>query len=234
MRSLALVGLALAALATASCHRTPAATTYHFDAKAAEPGTTYRWAFDPAPHFAPSPPSPIQATTPHERFFAVLGRWHVERDESAPSAPHVLRQDRVYKSHEAPRILVEHLAFASFRIKATCKVEGDGSCGVVFHAKDGEEYLSARFDPRTREVVLVRVLGDGETVLEKSTSPMGVSDEWHALEVTVHGRDAYVTVDGTLAFSAVLPESGGGLIGLAHRGEGVASFDDLEATAYKL
>jgi len=232
MRSLALATLALAMIG--GCHGTPIATTYHLDAKAAEVGTTYRWAFDPAPHFSPSPPSPIQATTPHDRFFAVLGRWHVERDDSAPSAPHVLRQDRRYASHEAPRILVEHLSFASFRLRATCKVDGEGSCGVVFHAKDGEEYLAARLDPSSREVKLVRVLGDTESVVERSTVAIAPSDGWHQLDVTVHGHDAYVSVDGSLAFSAVLPDGGAGLIGLAHRGEGVASFDDFEATAYKL
>jgi len=190
-------------------------------------GTNYKWSFDPAPHFAPSPPSPIQSTVDRTRFLAVLGKWRIDRDDSAPSAPHVMKQERA--DGHASRILVELLGFKGVTAKTKCRLDGaldDASCGVVFGARAEDDYLVARIEDGHVRVLEVR----GAVEQELATATMTTTrHQWHELAVSYRGGEVSVSVDGGVVVSAKLPEVGLGRIGLFARGD--ASFDDLSASA---
>jgi hypothetical protein len=213
----------------AACARPPENPTSGVDIVAAAPFVKYRWSFDPAPHFPPSPPSPIESTASRTRFLAVLGKWGIERDESAPSSPHLMRQRR--EDGHPSRLLVEQLGFAAVTATAKCRIDGareDGSCGVVFAARSESDYFVARIDDRG--VQLAHVGGAIETVLGSYAASLA-RDQWHALEVS--SRDGFITVsvDGTLAVSKQAPTSEFGRIGLFAKGN--ASFDDLTAISLR-
>ncbi|MBI2394344.1 MAG: hypothetical protein HYV09_32540 [Deltaproteobacteria bacterium] len=225
-----LVGLASLGLllgASLACTRPSLQTTRGLDFTLAEPFVLHRWSFDPAPHLAtPASPSPIQATTPHDRFLAVHGRWRVEADAAAPSAPHVMSQEQA--TSVPARILVERLAFEGVSVRAKCRPDdAAATCGVIFGARDESDYFVARVEPSARAVQLSRVVGAVEI-------PLGVSHvevaahEWHEIAVWTRAGDTFVSVDGAVAFSAKLDDaSPTGRVGLF--AEGKASFDDLGA-----
>lgn len=239
----ALVVLAVS-LAAASCGRPPPSTILHVDAARAEPGTTYRWRFDPAPQANPASPSPIESGAAHDRFAAILGRWRVERDDTAPSAPHVLRQERAYAAGESPRIVVDHLLFADLRLSLRCRVEPGieaGTCGAIVRTTTQDDFVVARLDVLSHRVVVERVRHGIASEIASAPSPVRAS-EWHRLEVTVHGallelrvddahalRTSLSPLDVPIADADAAPREG--LVGLFTKGDGVASFDDLEVEA---
>lgn len=223
--------LAIALLAPltlcAACGRPPENPTSGVDVVAARPGTTYRWSFDPAPHFAPSPPSPIESTSSRTRFLAVLGKWNVERDETAPSAPHVMRQYRA-DGHRS-RLLVEQLGFDGVVATTKCRIDGpteDASCGIVFAARSESEYAVARIDDRG--VHLAYVSGETEMALGDFAAPVA-RRKWHEVRVWARGQTIEVSLDGGVALHVDVPAPGFGRIGLFAKGD--ASFDDLSAAS---
>jgi hypothetical protein len=220
----------LVALGLFGCARPPVNPTTNVDLAAAEPRVRYKWSFDPAPHFSPSPPSPIQSTTSHTRLLAVLGSWGVANDEQAPSAPHVMKVARD-DGHPA-RLLVEQLGFGSVSARAKCRIDStreDAACGVIFGARAEDDYFVARIDGR--DVKLIHVVGVVETELGSSTV-LADRSSFHDVMVWARGGDAFVSVDGALAFSAKIPELSLTRVGLFARGD--ASFDDLSAMALDL
>lgn len=210
-----------------SCGRPPVNPTTGIDLTAAEPRVRYKWSFDPAPHFAPSPPSPIQATTPHTRLLAVLGNWQVEKDASAPSAPYVMKLER--NDSHAARLLVERLGFSSVSARAQCRIDSardDASCGVIFGARSEDDYFVVRLD--LGQLRLLHIVGAVETELGNSSAAIE-RGSFHDVMVWARGGDVFVSLDGAMAFSAkieVLPLSRVGLYAV-----GDASFDDLSAMA---
>ena len=217
-----------ATLLLTSCGRPPPVSpTTGIDIAAAEPRVRYKWSFDPAPHFAPSPPSPIQSTVSHTRLLAVLGSWEVARDENAPSAPFVMKLERA-DAHPA-RLLVERLGFTSVSARAKCRIDDtreDASCGVIFGARAEDNYFVARIDGR--EIRLLHIVGAVELELGKSTALVERAT-FHDVMVWARGGDAFVSLDGALQFSAKIDEIPLSRVGLFARGD--ASFDDLSAMA---
>lgn len=218
--------LALIALGSFSCGKPPLNPTSQVDISLAEPRVRYKWSFDPAPHLGtPSSPSPIQSTVSRTRLLAVLGDWQVSRDDNAPSAPHVMKLERA-DAHPA-RLLVERLGFTSVSARAKCRIDGardDASCGVIFNARAEDDYYVARIDGS--EIRLLHVVGAVETELGKSTAVVE-RGTFHDVMVWTRGGDAFVSLDGAMAFSAKVPDVGISRVGLWARGD--ASFDDLSA-----
>lgn len=224
---LSLAATLVSGVLVSSCARPPVNPTTGIDLTAAEPRVRYKWSFDPAPHFAPSPPSPIQSTGSRTRLLAVLGRWEVARDEHAPSAPHVMKLERG-DAHPA-RLLVERLGFTSVSARAKCRIDDtrdDASCGVIFGARAEDDYFVARIDGS--EIQLLHIVGAVEVELGKASAVVDRST-FHDVMVWARGGDAFVSLDGALAFSAKLDAVPLARVGLFARGD--ASFDDLSAMA---
>jgi len=221
---------AILAASLVGCGRPPVQSTLGLELQSAEPFVLHRWSFDPAPHLqTPEAPSPIQASTPHDRFLAVYGRWRIEKDATAPSAPHVLEQDGT--NVEPARILVERLGFKSAIVRTSCRVDAPAaSCGLVFGARAEDDYYVARVEPANHVVRLVHVVGAVEQELATSSASVDPS-RWVQLSVWTRRGDTFVSVDGTVVLSSLaepqLAATTLGRVGLfAH---GPASFDDLAA-----
>jgi hypothetical protein len=218
-----LVGLLSAGLF--ACHRPPLYVTAGLELASAEPAVLHRWSFDPAAHLQPpSAPSPIQVTTPHDRFLAVYGRWRIVEDATAPSAPYVLAQDQTSK--EPARILVERIGFRSAIVRARCR----GSCGVIFGAQSEDDYYVAQVDPGEKTVKLSRVVATVEIELARSSVHVE-EGRWIGISVWTRDGDTFVSVDGEVVASSLhdelLERAEVGRVGLWSKGP--AAFDDLAA-----
>jgi hypothetical protein len=194
-------------------------------------GHAYRWSFDDA-----QPPSAGHghqswwSGEARRKFHGVLGDWSIEGDAAAPSAPNVYRQDARHGATEAPRVLVGDLTFDDHVVRVKCRTEsGAGACGLLFHAEDANEYMSAEVDGTgTLRVLHVK---DGAPH-EAASAHVGIDPwSWHTLEVETRGAWVVVRWDGAKVAEAYEPERTSGKIGLSTRGDGVGSFDDLEVRA---
>ena len=214
---------ALAVLALcAGCEATPSAFTTAGGEVAAERGRTYRWQFDePAP------------STPAEGFVRVLGDWKVELEASAPSAPRVFRQTGSFRSPDFPRVVVQDLVFHDLTLRVGCRPESgetDRACGLLFRAKDSDNYYVTRANALEGNVRLYEVVNGGRRQLASADLEV-TSGAWHMLELRARGPELSVSWDGREVFSTSDSRFERGKIGLWTKADSVTAFDDLEATA---
>jgi hypothetical protein len=202
-------------------------TTTHFttggDEVAADPARTYRWSFDDAA---------IGALP--EDWIAVLGDWTIAGEPTAPSAPNVLRQTGAYKNPDFPRVLIKGLTFADLTLRVRCRPESgnlDRACGLVFRAKDSDNYYVTRANALEDNVRLYRVV-NGDRQEFASADLKVTSGEWHTLEVTARGTKLEVSWDGRSMLQASDATFAKGKIGLWTKADSITAFDDLEAVAH--
>jgi hypothetical protein len=214
--------LAVALCATACAKPTPTRFTTGGDEAPAEAGHAYRWSFDEAA--AGSLPSD---------FISILGNWAAESDPTAPSAPNVLRQTGAFKNADFPRVIVKSLTFTDLTVRVRCRSETgeiDRACGIVFRAKDSDNYYLTRANALEDNVRLYHVVnGDRQ---EFASADLAVTaGQWHTLEVTARGTKLGVAWDGRPVLDAIDATFTNGKIGLWTKADSVTAFDDLEAVA---
>jgi hypothetical protein len=214
--------LAVALCATACAKPTPTRFTTGGDEVPAEARHAYRWSFDEAA--AGSLPSD---------FISILGNWAAESDPTAPSAPNVLRQTGAFKNADFPRVIVKSLTFTDLTVRVRCRSETgeiDRACGIVFRAKDSDNYYLTRANALEDNVRLYHVVnGDRQ---EFASADLAVTaGQWHTLEVTARGTKLGVAWDGRPVLDAIDATFTNGKIGLWTKADSVTAFDDLEAVA---
>jgi hypothetical protein len=211
------------ALSTGACAKpTPTRFTTGGDEVPAEAGHTYRWSFDDTA--AGSLPSDL---------LSVLGNWTTESDPIAPSAPNVLRQTGAFKSPDYPRVIVKSLTFTDVTVRVHCRPEKgeiDRACGIVFRAKDSDNYYLARANALEDNVRLYHVV-NGDRQEFASADLTVTTGQWHTLEVTARGTQLGVSWDGHPVLEASDATFTKGKIGLWTKADSVTAFDDLEAVA---
>lgn len=216
------VMLAIALYVTACAKPTPTQFTIGGDETPAEAGRAYRWTFDDA----------AAGQLPSD-FIAVLGDWTVERDPGAPSRPNVIRQSGAFKNPDFPRVLVKSLTFADMTVRVRCRPENgetDRACGLMFRAKDSDNYYLTRANALEDNVVLYHVVnGDRQSFASADLSV--TTGQWHTLEVTARGTKLGVSWDGRAVLDASDSTFAKGRIGLWTKADSVTAFDDLEAAA---
>jgi len=131
----------------------------------------------------------VNLTIEDGHFISILGDWTAESDPTAPSAPNVLRQTGAFKSPDFPRVIVKSLTFTDVTVRVRCrpeKGETDRACGIVFRAKDSDNYYLTRANALEDNVRLYHVVnGDRQ---EFASADLAVTaGQWHTLEVTARG-----------------------------------------------
>jgi hypothetical protein len=162
-------------------------------------------------------------------------KWTVERDDSAPSKGQVLRQSG---RATYPLALKEGTSigdgFVEVRFKAIAGTE-DRAAGLVWRAKDANNYYVVRANALEDNVVLYKTVGGVRSSLDivgqkggygvKVPVPAG---QWHTLRVDFVGPRFKVTFNGRPLFEvddATFPAAG--LIGLWTKADSVTAFDGL-------
>jgi hypothetical protein len=210
----------MALLAGACSKPTPARFTTGGDEVPAEPARTYRWSFDDA----------AAGSLPAD-YISVLGDWTVASESTAPSPPNVLRQTGAYKNPDFPRAMVNGLTFVDLTLRVRCRPEKgdiDRACGLMFRAKDSDNYYVTRANALEDNVRLYRVV-NGDRQEFASADLKVTSGEWHMLEVTAQGSKLEVSWNGRTVIQANDTTFAKGKIGLWTKADSVTAFDDLEA-----
>ena len=154
-------------------------------------------------------------------------KWTVERDDSAPSKPNVLKQ-----SGQAtyPVCIKDDTSlkdgFVEVKFKPISGKE-DQAGGLVWRAKDANNYYVARANALEDNVTIYHTIG-GRRTEKKRTKTKVASNVWHTLRVDFQGSHYTVTLDGKKAIEwddATFKDAG--KVGVWTKADSVTLFDDF-------
>jgi hypothetical protein len=153
--------------------------------------------------------------------------WVVVADDTAPSKPNVLKQ-----SGEAtyPVCIKEDTnvrdGFVEVKFKPVSgKVDQAG--GVIWRAKDADNYYIVRANALEDNVTIYRTIG-GKRVSFKNVNIPVKSGEWYTLRVDFAGNKFTVTFDGKKVIEATDDSfADAGKVGVWTKADSVTLFDDF-------
>jgi predicted peroxiredoxin len=154
-------------------------------------------------------------------------KWSVEKDDSAPSRPNVLRQ-----SGEAtfPVCIKTETnlkdGFAEVKFKPVAGKE-DQAGGVIWRVRDANNYYIARANALEDNVTIYHTI-DGSRVAFKNVNTKVTSGAWHTLRVDFEGNKFTVSFDGKKVIEAN-DESfkDAGKVGVWTKADSVTLFDNF-------
>jgi hypothetical protein len=154
-------------------------------------------------------------------------KWTIERDDTAPSKPNVLKQ-----SGEAtyPVALKNGTnlkdGFVEVKFKPISGKE-DQAGGVIWRARDADNYYVARANALENNVTIYHTV-KGKRSEKKRISMKVASGEWHTFRVDFSGKHFTVTCDGMKAIEWDDETfTDGGMVGLWTKADSVTLFDDF-------
>jgi len=154
-------------------------------------------------------------------------KWTVERDDTAPSKPNVLKQ-----SGQAtyPVCLKEDTSvkdgFVEVKFKPISGRE-DQAAGLVWRAKDSNNYYVARANALESNVTIYHTV-NGRRTEKKRASVKVASNQWHTLRVEFQGARFSVMCDGKKALDwddDTFKDAG--KVGVWTKADSVTVFDDF-------
>jgi hypothetical protein len=178
-------------------------------------------------------------TSPQGWILTMTGRgepkWTVEPDPTAPSKPNVLKQSgRATFPVTLKRDTDIRDGFIEVKFKAVAGSE-DRAAGVIWRAKDADNYYVVRANALEDNVVLYKTVKGVRTSLDIVGRKGGygvkrpvASGQWHVLRCDFAGTRFKVTYDGHPLFEvddATITQSG--MIGLWTKADSVTLFDDI-------
>src|SRR5256712_6933138 len=154
-------------------------------------------------------------------------KWTVEKDDTAPSKPNVLKQ-----SGQAtyPVCIKEDTnlkdGFVEVKFKAVSGKE-DQAGGLIWRARDSNNYYVARANALEDNVTIYDTV-NGRPTERKRTRGKVASDQWHTLRIDFQGSHFTVTFDGKKALEwddQTFKDSG--KVGVWTKADSVTLFDDF-------
>ena len=154
-------------------------------------------------------------------------KWSIEKDDTAPSKPHVLAQRG---EAQYPVALRNDTAlkdgFVSVKFKPVAGKE-DQAGGVVWRAKDANNYYVARANALEDNVAIYHTI-EGRRVSFKSADTKVVPGVWHTLRVDFKGDRFIVTFNGQKVIEASDESfTDAGKVGVWTKADSVTVFDDF-------
>src|SRR6058998_539471 len=154
-------------------------------------------------------------------------KWSVEKDNSAPSEPNVLKQSgqATYPVCFKNDTNVKD-GFVEVKFKPISGKE-DQAGGVVWRLKDADNYYIARANALEHNVTIYDTVNGRRT--ERKRSKMKVApSQWHTLRVDFQGSHFTVTFDGKKALEwddTTFRDAG--KVGVWTKADSVTAFDDF-------
>lgn len=162
-------------------------------------------------------------------FTSEVGEWKVVADPTAPSQPNALAQLAQNRGSTFNLTLVQGMSYKdlelSVKTKALAGKEDQGG-GLVWRARDGQNYYVARYNPLEDNYNLYKVVKGRRSEI-KGAGAKGV-EGWHTLTVTMKGDRIECLLNGKKYIEArdsTFPETG--KIGLWTKSDAQSHFDDL-------
>ena len=154
-------------------------------------------------------------------------KWTVEKDDTAPSKPNVLKQ-----SGQAtyPVCIKEDTnlkdGFVEVKFKAVSGKE-DQAGGLIWRARDSNNYYVARANALEDNVTIYDTV-NGRRTERKRTRVKVASNQWHTLRIDFQGTHFTVTFDGKKSLEwddQTFKDSG--KVGVWTKADSVTLFDDF-------
>src|SRR5262245_23399086 len=156
-----------------------------------------------------------------------VAKWTVEKDESAPSKPNVLKQagEATYPVCYKDDTNIQD-GFVEVKFKPVAGKE-DQAGGVIWRVKDADNYYIARANALENNVTIYHTI-KGKRVSFKNTNTKVASGVWHTLRVDFAGNKFAVTFDGKKLIEASDDSfSEAGKVGVWTKADSVTLFDDF-------
>jgi len=154
-------------------------------------------------------------------------KWTVEKEDSAPSKPNVLKQ-----SGEAtyPVCIKDDTSlkdgFVEVKFKPLAGKE-DQAGGIIWRAKDADNYYIARANALEDNVTIYHTI-KGKRSSFKNVNAKVAPGVWHTLRVDFAGNQFTVTFDGKKVIETKDDSfSGAGKVGVWTKADSVTLFDDF-------
>jgi hypothetical protein len=154
-------------------------------------------------------------------------KWSVEKDDSAPSKPNVLKQ-----SGQAtfPVCIKNDTSlkdgFVEVKFKPVAGKE-DQAGGVIWRVQDANNYYISRANALEDNVTIFHTI-NGKRVAFKNINTKVTSGVWHTLRVDFKGNKFTVTFDGNKVIDATDESfANAGKVGVWTKADSVTSFDDF-------
>jgi 3-keto-disaccharide hydrolase len=163
-------------------------------------------------------------------------KWTIEADPTAPSKPNVLKQSGKAAFPVALKTGTSiRDGFVEVKFKAIAGSQ-DRAAGLIWRAKDAENYYVVRANALEDNVVLYKMIKGVRTPLDIVGRKGGygvdvpvTAGQWHTLRCEFAGARYKVRYDGQLMFEvedATIKDAG--MIGLWTKADSVTVFDDLK------
>jgi len=154
-------------------------------------------------------------------------KWTIEKDETAPSGPNVLKQ-----SGQAtyPVCIKDDTSLKDGFVEVKFKPisgKADQAGGLIWRAKDSNNYYIARANALENNVTIYHTV-NGRRTEKKRTNMKVASNEWHTLRVDFQGNHFTVAFDGKKAIEwddDTFKEAG--KVGVWTKADSVTLFDDF-------
>ena len=154
-------------------------------------------------------------------------KWTVEKDETAPSPPNVLKQSG---SGTFPWCVKSDTSIENGSVEVKFKpISGneDAAGGVVWRWKDGDNYYIARANALENNVSLYHTTNGRRITIKYADAPVA-KNQWHILKVEFSGKSIRVELDGKVYISQEDDHiRGAGAVGLWTKADSVTAFDDF-------
>jgi hypothetical protein len=158
-------------------------------------------------------------------------KWSVEKDDSAPSQPNVLKQ-----SGEAtfPVCIKNNTSlkdgFVEVKFKPIAGKE-DQAGGVIWRVQDANNYYVARANALEDNVTIYHTI-NGQRVAFKNINTKVTSGVWHTLRVDFEGNKFTVSFDGNKVIEATDASfADAGKVGVWTKADSVTLFDNFTSGA---
>jgi hypothetical protein len=154
-------------------------------------------------------------------------KWSVEKDDSAPSQPNVLKQsgEATYPVCFKNDTTLKD-GFVEVKFKPVAGKE-DQAGGLIWRVRDANNYYIARANALEDNVTIYHTI-NGSRVAFKSINTKVTSSVWHTLRVDFEGNKFTVSFDGKKVIEAS-DESfkEAGKVGVWTKADSVTLFDDF-------
>ena len=158
-------------------------------------------------------------------------RWTIEKDDTAPSKPNVLKQSGAatypvcFKNDTSVKD-----GFVEVKFKPLSGKE-DQAAGVVWRLKDANNYYVARANALEDNVTIYDTV-NGRRTERRRTNMKVASNVWHSIRVDFAGSHFTVTYDGRKAMEwddETFKDAG--KVGVWSKADSVTLFDDFSYAA---
>jgi hypothetical protein len=158
-------------------------------------------------------------------------KWTIEKDDTAPSLPNVLKQSG---SGTFPWCVKSDTSIENGSVEVKFKpISGkeDAAGGVVWRWKDGDNYYVARANALEDNISLYHTTNGRRVTIKYVDAPVA-KNQWHTLRVEFAGKSIRVALDGKVYISHEDDHiTGSGAVGVWTKADSVTAFDDFSYTS---